>query len=402
MSIFKEMPPTAGFPLRLKDFLYAFGSGNLEQDLNNYLGLDYVRLTCSGTAAFYLILETLKVLSAKTTVIIPSFACPLLALAIKRAGLKTEVCDVGPDNFDFNLGELRDLCSANSDIVAIVAVHLAGIPMDLFPVEKIARDCGIFIIEDCAQSLGARYRGKKTGTLGDFSFFSLCRGKGLTIYEGGVAATSKKEYARIMDDKINSLVRDDFFSESLKIWELAGYWIFYRPRLFWFVFRLPQIFWNLRGNKLKAAGEYFTADFPIHKVSALRESVGHAQFSRLDQEIAKQREKANFYLEAFKALRGIRPIRERPEDRVIYPYLTLIFDRVEIRNKALQIFEDSGLGVSQVYACAIGDYDYLNSVIPQRGYSGGRYLAAHTITVSTNTFLTQKDLNSVIERIKEL
>ncbi len=124
MGIFKEIPPTAGFPLYFKDLLCMFGSRDLEQDLSDYLGLDYTRLTYSGTAALYLILESLKDLSAKTTVVIPSFVCPLVPLAIKRAGLKIEVCDVGRDSFDFDTVELENLCARNNDIAAIVAGHL--------------------------------------------------------------------------------------------------------------------------------------------------------------------------------------------------------------------------------------------------------------------------------------
>jgi dTDP-4-amino-4,6-dideoxygalactose transaminase len=402
MSIFKEIPPTAGFPLYLSDFLPAFGSRNLEQTFSDYLGLDYARATYSGTAALYLILEALKDLSSKTTVVIPSFVCPLVALAIKRAGLKVEVCDVGRDSFDFDKVELENLCSRNNDVAAIVAVHLGGIPIDFSSLERTARKYGIFIIEDCAQSLGATYKDRKTGALGDFSFFSLCRGKGLTIYEGGVAATSKNEYAGVLDKKINSLVKDDFLSESLKIWELLGYWVFYRPKLFWFVFRLSQIFWNRKGNKLKAMGEYFTVDFPTHKVSGIRKAIGQHQFLRLERQIVKQREKARFYLEAFQGVKGIKVITESPGTRATYPYLTLIFDTIEMRNKALETFEYSGLGIFQVYVCAIGDYDYLKADIPQREYPGGSYLAEHTITLSTSVFLTQKDLNAVVNIIKNL
>jgi dTDP-4-amino-4,6-dideoxygalactose transaminase len=400
MGIFKEIPPTAGFPLYLSDFRSLFKRGTLEEDLKHYLKLDYVSLTYSGTAALYLILESLKELSGKTRVVIPSYVCPLLPLAIKRAGLKVEVCDIGPDNFDFDLGELENLCSQNNDILAVIAVHLGGIPVDFEPMEKIVKKQGIFIIEDCAQSLGATYHEKKTGTLGDFSFFSLCRGKGLTIYEGGVAATTQKEYAQILEKKINLLAKDDFLSEILKIWELLGYWVFYRPQLFWFVFQIPQIFWNLGGNKLKALGEYFTPEFPIHKVSRMRKSIGHAQFYRLEEELEKQRRKASFYLEAFKGIRGLKAIQEHPDTRATYPYLTLIFDTRQMRNKAWQILKDSGLGVSQIYAYAIGDYDYLKPIVPQKNYPGGRYLAEHTITVSTNAFLTQKDLVAIIQAIK--
>ncbi len=250
MNIFKEIPPTAGLPIYIKDSLALFNRntrrGSLEEDFKKYLGLDYIRVACSGTASFYLILESLKEVSFKKTVVIPSFICPLVPLAIERAGLRAEVCDINYADFGFNLTELKKICSDNSDILAVVPAHLAGIPVDFESLERIIKPYKIFSIEDCAQSLGAVYKGKKAGSLGDFAFFSLCRGKGLTIYEGGAIAASRKEYARVIDDKLAQLVKDDGLSEGIKLLELFGYWLFYRPQLFWFVFGLPQAFWMLK------------------------------------------------------------------------------------------------------------------------------------------------------------
>lgn len=192
MIIFRQIPPTAGFPLFLKDFLLKCKSGGLEEDLKNYLGLNYLKVTCSGTTAFYLILEGLKSLSSKTTVIIPAYICPLVPLAIKRAVLKIEVCDIGNNGFDYDFKELERICSQNNDILAVVAAHLAGIPAGVDKLKSITEKRGIFVVEDCVQSLGTEYQGRKTGTMGDFSFFSFCRGKGLTIYEGGAIGTTNK------------------------------------------------------------------------------------------------------------------------------------------------------------------------------------------------------------------
>ncbi len=402
MSVLREIPPTAGLPIYSKDLFSLRKQGSLEDDLSGYLGLAFIKVTYSGTAALYLILESLKNLSPKTTLIIPSYVCPLVPLAIKRAGLKVEVCDIEKDSFNFNLAELDYLCSHNSDILAVIAVHLGGIPVDFEPVERITKKHGIFIIEDCAQSLGALYKGRKTGSLGDFSFFSFCRGKGLTIYEGGAVATSKEEYARVLDKNIKLLAKDDFFSEGLKILELLGYWVFYRPGLFWFAYRLPQIFWRLRGNKLKALAEDFSVDFPIHKVSKFRKTIGHAGFYHLAPEIARQREKALFLIEALKCVRGIKVISEYPDTMATYPYLTLIFEEPALRNKALKLSENTGLGVSCIYAYAVVDYDYLKGAIPAKPCPAGRYLAERAITLSTSTFLKKEDLDSVLGIIKKL
>jgi perosamine synthetase len=300
MNIFREIPPTAGFTLSLRDISSLFippkVSGSLKEDFKGYLEVDYAEVAYSGTAAFYLILESLKEISFKKTVIIPSFVCPLVPLAIQKAGLKTEVCDIASGSFDFNIPELEDLCRANNDILAIVPVHLAGIPVDFDKVRDIAKKYNIFIIEDCAQSLGADYRGEKTGVLGEFAFFSLCRGKGLTIYEGGVIVSNKKEYIPLLENKVKQLFKDDHLSEGIKILELLGYALFYRPELFWFVFSLPQVFWNLSGKPLKAMSEDYSSDFGTHRVSDFRQRLGHNTFCRIEDEIDKQRDKALYYI----------------------------------------------------------------------------------------------------------
>jgi dTDP-4-amino-4,6-dideoxygalactose transaminase len=405
MSIFREIPPTAGFPLHIRNFLALLkaesGNNSLAEDFKNYLNVDYAEITYSGTAALYLILESLKELSSRTTVIIPSFVCPLVPLAIKRAGLKVEVCDINKNNFNFNLYELEKLCANNSNILAIVAVHLGGIPLDFEALEAIAKRYNIFIIEDCAQALGATYKGKKVGALGDFAFFSLCRGKGLTIYEGGVIVTGRKEYVPVIDNKIGHLVKSDFLSEGLKILELFGYAIFYRPLTFWFIFRLPQIFWNMQGEFLRAQAEYFSADFPIHKVSTLRKKIGHIAFKGLEGEIDKQSQKAKFYIERLKNLEGAYVIQEPLNCRATYPYLTIVFSDQDRKKKVLQIISDSGLGVSVIYAFAITDYEYLKDIIPDRGCPNGRYLAKNALSLSTSTFLEEKDLQAICDAIKK-
>ena len=404
MSLFREIPPTAGLPLSIKELLPAFCHKNtdgLEDDLIKYLNIPYAQITYSGTAAFYIILEALKSLSPKRTVIIPSFICPLVPLAITRAGLKVLVCDIDENSFNFQAEKLQKICSENNDILGIVALHLGGIPADFNLIQQIAEKNKIFIIEDCAQSLGAKYQSKPTGTLGDFSFYSLCRGKGLTIYEGGII-TSKPEFTGLIKETAKRIIKVNHLSEGLKIIELFGYWIFYRPILFWFVFRLPQLFWEILGKKEKAFIEYFTSDFPLHSVSRIRKTIGDQQFSRLNQEITKQREKTNYYINKLKGIPGIKIITESNGDYSNYPYLTLVFEEPSKRNQALNIFRNSGLGVSLIYLSAITDYTYLKDIYAPQDCINARNLAERHITLSTSTFLKNRDLDLIIEKIRKL
>jgi len=351
--------------------------------------------------ALYLILEAIKAVSAKKTVIIPSFICPLVPLAIKRAGLKVEICDIAGDNFDFDPKQLEELCNRD-DILAIVPTHLGGIPLDFDPIRETAKKNGIFIIEDCAQSLGARYKGQLVGTLGDAAFFSLCRGKGLTIYEGGVIVTKDLSLAKLIENKIKERLKNNFFQETLKIFELFGYWIFYRPRAFWFVYRLPQLFWNLRGKKLKADLEEYDIDFPVHQVSVFRKAVGHGGFYHLEGQIKQQREKAEYYMERLSGVKGLKVVKESALAQASYPYITVIFDQPQMKQRALAYFAKTNLGLSQIYTLAISDYPYLKGIVPQRYCPAGRYLAERAITLSTSIFLDHKTISRIVDKIKQI
>jgi perosamine synthetase len=75
---------------------------------------------------------------------------------------------------------------------AIIAVHLAGTPCDLAPLQALARKHNLVLIEDCAQAWGARYRGKPVGSIGDIACYSLMNSKHIGAGDGGVVASSDK------------------------------------------------------------------------------------------------------------------------------------------------------------------------------------------------------------------
>ncbi|MFA6282245.1 MAG: DegT/DnrJ/EryC1/StrS family aminotransferase [Candidatus Omnitrophota bacterium] len=405
MSIFKEIPPTSGWTCHARDIFSLFRknkSANLAEDFKGYLGAGYAEVTYSGTAALYLILESLKKISTKRTILIPAYVCPLVALAAQKAGLKVKVCDINKDNFDFDYTAFGEFCAQGSDILAVIVIHLGGVMMDFDRIKSITQNYEIFIIEDCAQALGAEYKGRKAGTLGDFSFFSLARGKGLTIYEGGVVVSNKEKYFQVLEETIKSLVRKNYLSELLKIFELFGYWIFYRPCLFWFVFKLPQVFWKQKGNEVRAFGEEYGVDFDYHKVSFLRKFFGHLSFYRLEKEIDSQRQKALYYIKNLSGISGLRAVQENPGTKAVYPFLTLLFDDINKRNLILKTLDSYGLGVSIVYVNAICDYGYLKPTLSLASCENARGLSRRQLTLSTSAFLKEQDLELIVETIKKL
>lgn len=404
MSMFREIPPTAGMRVYPKELLAALtaadGPANpLEDDFRKYLNVNFAKVTSSGAAALYLILEALKSISGKKTVIIPSYICTLVPMAIYRAGLNVEVCDITGVDFNYDPLKLERLCAANGDILAIVAAHIGGIPLGLDAIGRVASKYGIFLIEDCAQSLGARHNGSMVGAFGDFSFFSLCRGKGLTTYEGGVLVVNKEKFIAPVDAAIGRIIRPKPFSDFCNAIELFGYWLFYRPRLFWFVFNLPRDLWLAMGDKVRAFQDYHTADFPVYGISRTRQAIAHAAFYRLEAEIAAQRKKALYLIEALEKQDGIDIVKESPGDFATYPLVMVIFRDPERRRRALSVLQRAGLGASIMYLRAITDFEYLKDIVPQRNPENGRSLAARAMTLSTNSRLKEEDLDIMVKSL---
>ncbi len=406
MSIFRDIPPTAGFPLSGREFAAAYRQRHagdlLAQDFSDYLGVAVAAITCSGTAALYIICQSLKELSSKRTILLPSFICPLTALAVKRAGFDILLYDIGEKDFNGISQQVADICAGSDDIAAILVDHLAGIACDITRFSLTVREHGLLVIEDCAQSLGALYKGKKVGTLGDFSFFSLAAGKGLTMYEGGVLVANRPEHAALIAATMNRLIRQDSFVEFCRVMELLGYGLFYRPRLFWFVFTLPELWWTMRGDLVKALREDFEIDFPVHGVSGFRKAVCRGAFHRIESSIELQREKALRYSAALGGCAGLTIVQEAPGDRATYPYVTVVFDLPEQKKTALKVFSGSGLGVSRIYALALADYSYLRGIVPDMNSSKARMLAERTITLSTSPFLQEHDMEKTISLVKTI
>lgn len=102
---------------------------------------------------------------------------------------------------------------------AIVAVHLYGHPCDMDPILEIAQKHGLFVIEDCAEALGAEYKGRKVGSIGDVGTFSFFANKVITTGEGGMVTTSNPELFEKM-----IILRDHGMTKDKRYWhELAGF-----------------------------------------------------------------------------------------------------------------------------------------------------------------------------------
>ena len=104
-------------------------------------------------------------------VIIPSFTWIATANAVELCGARPVFCDVDPETFNIDVTQLESHITPRTR--AIVPVHLFGLPADLEPLQQIADQHQLALVEDAACALGSRYRGRHVGTFGDVGTFSF-------------------------------------------------------------------------------------------------------------------------------------------------------------------------------------------------------------------------------------
>ena len=159
----------------------------------DFLNVPRVLLTPSCTHALEMAFMLLPV-RAGQEVICPSFTFPSTANAFVLRGLKPRFIDIRPDTLNIDERQLESLI--NRRTAAIVPVHYAGVPCRMDVIMKVARAHHLPVVEDAAQALGARFRGRLAGTFGALNAFSFHETKNCMCGEGGALAITQKRFVQ--------------------------------------------------------------------------------------------------------------------------------------------------------------------------------------------------------------
>ncbi len=197
----------------------------LEKEFTQYFGVKYAFAFNSGRSGFMAILQSLG-LNRGDQVLLQAFTCnaavnPIIwtqpqfrdrETGAGQASLKPIFVDCNEQTFNIDIEDLKRKISPRSKVV--VVQHTFGLPANMDEVLKICDENNLILIEDCAHSLGATYKGKKVGTFGKAAFFSFSRDKVISSVYGGMVVTN-----------------DDVMAEEIKKFqENCGYapnfWIF--------------------------------------------------------------------------------------------------------------------------------------------------------------------------------
>ncbi len=177
----------------------------------------YTALAVSnGTVALHLALETLGI-GKGDEVIVPNLTFAASINAVIYTGAKPVLVDVEERTLNIDVTKIEALITEKTK--AIMPVHLYGQPCEMDVVQSIANKHRLYIIEDCAEALGSKYKGQNIGSFGDASTFSFFGNKTITTGEGGmVLFKNPKHHIKA------SLLRDHGMSKEKRYWhDVVGY-----------------------------------------------------------------------------------------------------------------------------------------------------------------------------------
>ena len=188
----KEMEEAAINALRNERFILGESVNKFEEEFAEYIGTDYAVSVNSGTNALHLALLAAN-LTIGGEIITVASSYIATANSILHANGTPIFCDIN-DEYLIDVNQIADKIGKRTK--GIMPVHLYGHPADMDEINKLANKKDLFVIEDCAQSHGALYKGKMTGDLSDIGCFSFYSTKNMTVCgDGGMVTTNDEKIA---------------------------------------------------------------------------------------------------------------------------------------------------------------------------------------------------------------
>ncbi len=308
----------------------------------------------SGTSALYANLLANNITSGE--VIVPSFTFPATINSVIFAGAKPVFADIEEKTLGLDSKDVEKKITENTK--AIMPIHFAGaVTKDIKNLRKIADDHNLLLIEDNAQSLGAKLDGKKAGSFGHSSATSFCFNKIITTGEGGMVITNSDEVA-----------------SKLKM---------------------------IRSHGRAENKDYITAGLNL-RMSTMNAALGLSQFKKLDFLISKRREIANFYNEQLKDVNKIKIPLYKENNESVYCTYNIIFEDEETRNSCIEFLKSKEIPTRISYN-PVHLYTYFKNKFGDKECSLPitEKISKRILTIPLHLNLTKENQEYIVESIKQ-
>ena len=382
----RHQPPTAMYlPLSiLREGITGTerAQAQFQSGLEKYLDVRTCYVAASARAALYILLKSLySARPDRSVVLLPAYTCPALVKVILDAGLQPCPIDISPHTFAFDFEQLA--IYLNEQVLAVIFVHLFGIPQAIESVIAMAHTVGAVVIEDAAQAMGARWREQPIGILGDFGLFSLGPGKPLSMASGGVLCTNDEAQAQLLKEAWQQLSP---VTARESIWALTRLLLFRwatHPRGWWLVARTGLYHWGLHPKSW---------EYTCRQLSPVQARIGLALLSELDKINHVRRENGRRLSANLQTLDFVHVPEVAAEAEPIYLRLPVLTDTAERREQLYRTLWTANIGVGRLYRYALPE------IFPQldaHPCPSAVQVARCLLTLPTHHYITHKDIDLI-------
>jgi dTDP-4-amino-4,6-dideoxygalactose transaminase len=339
----------------------------LERDFSDFIGAPHAIAVSSGTAALHLAMRALEI-GPKDEVIVPSLSFVASSNAILYVGANPVFVDItGMNDFNLSCDDLEKRITSRTK--ALVVVHYGGYVADMARIIGIARKYRLYIVEDTAHAIGAKFKSKLAGTLGDIGCFSFFSNKNLATGEGGMIVTNQDKIAA----KFKLLRSHGMTSMTLNRHQGHAY-----------SYDVVELGYNYRMTEISAA-------------------LGILQLKKLSHANLKRKALTDLYITKLKDVKGLSiPFRDYPRYSSYHLFPILLNQEVN-RGKFMVLLKKEGIQTSIHYP-PIHTFSYYRHIpgLKKTKLPITEYVGAHEVTLPLHPLLTKEDVIFICDRIKRI
>ena len=384
--------PIVGNPIGIKDLSVGFLSLlrrayqiELSNKISELLNTKYVYFTNSGTSSFYTVLQTLKDEQDNNEVILPAYTASSLIIAIQKAGLKPVLCDISLGDFNIDAHLLSDLVSKHT--LCILSAHMFGIvDSELWRFKERFPD--IFIVEDCAQSLGSETNGAFVGNLADISIFSFNRGKNLPTYGGGCIVTNSEKIANKIITQNRKIQKQSLSQRIFIPFKILALSLAVRPLIYGLCSPILSQFKDVTPP----------TDFEVKKYTDFQAAVALSLLDNIEKFSKKRYLNGVRLVEGLKDIEGIALPEISENTQPAFNRFPIVFNDLKKMERAEKELDRTGVDTSRMYLKPL--HHIFNLGYKQEDFPIANHFAERLLTLPAHPLLTDIQLEEMIRTIK--
>jgi dTDP-4-amino-4,6-dideoxygalactose transaminase/nucleoside-diphosphate-sugar epimerase len=342
----------------------------LEGMFKEYIGCKHAVCVNSCTAALHLGLAALGIKKGDEVITSP-VTWPATANVIVHVGARPVFADIDPSTLNIDPAKIEKKITSKTK--AIIPVHMAGQPCDMEKISKIAKKHKLYIIEDAAHAIGAKYKNRNIGTMSDFTCFSFYPIKNMTTIEGGLITTSNPEWA-----------------EKVRIYSLHG---------------VSKDAWKRYDKSFKGHAEVLYPGFK-YNMSDVQAALGLHQLPKLDGFIEQRRWIAQQYDDTFRAIDEIKLPRQMPNIKHAHHLYIIMLDvdRLKIsRDLFIEALKKENIGTGIHFrSLHIQPYYKKTYHLKENDLPNANYISSRILSLPLYPAMNQYDVDVVIKAVKKL